>query len=115
MQINVFVTVNVGAEGEVLAVGRKFAAANLPFVVREPSNLLRKQVSALCSSNPDVQKANVLVSVGGIRRDKDGLGVLHTEQCEIIRVIALLAFMRREQRALSRGDVGDEDIRIRAF
>ena len=36
VQINVFVAVDVGAEGDVLAVGRELAAANFPFVVREP-------------------------------------------------------------------------------
>ncbi len=36
VQVDFFVAVDVGAEGDVLAVGRELAAANFPFVMREP-------------------------------------------------------------------------------
>ena len=52
-QIDVFVAVDVGAEGEVLAVGGEFAAADSPFILGKPGNLFAG----------DIQQADVVVAV----------------------------------------------------
>src|ERR1700722_20781913 len=55
-QIDFFVAIYIGGESDVLALGRKFATANFPFVVGEPGNLFCR----------DVEQADVVVSVRGI-------------------------------------------------
>src|SRR5580693_2527409 len=42
VQVNVFISVHVRAEGNMLAVGREFATMDLPFVAREPRDLLSR-------------------------------------------------------------------------
>src|ERR1700678_4347499 len=39
--VDIFIAIDVGAEGDVLAVEGEFAAANFPFVFGEPFNLAR--------------------------------------------------------------------------
>ena len=100
-KIDVFVAVDVGAEGDVLAVWREFAAADFPFIFREPRDLLA------C----DVEQANVVVAVASVRGKQHAPAVGR----DVVARIALFAAVRREQRAFSGCDVGDEDIRIRAL
>ena len=96
MKIDVFVAVDIGAEGEALAVGGEFAAADFPFVLGEPGDLLA------C----DFEKADIVVSVAGVRGEQNVLAVGRN----IVARVALFAAVRREQRAFPGGDFSDEDI-----
>src|ERR1035437_233738 len=108
VQVDVFVAVNIGAEQDVLAVGREVASANFPLVLGEPLDLLWNEGSCLFTFRPDVKQPDVVISVGRIRRDQYGLDIFQADPCEIVRIVALLALVRREQSALSRSYVGDK-------
>ena len=102
MQVDVFVAVNIGAEGDVLAVGRKLAAANLPLILCEPSGRYWSvDPGDRCSFIAVLEKTDVVVSIRRIRCDQY-LAQVRTgrHRVNIVRIIALLALMRRKQRAL---------------
>src|SRR6267378_3579383 len=101
MQVDVFVAIDVRAECDVLAIRRKLAAANFPFIVSEPGKFLSR-----C-----VEQTNVVVSVRGIRSKKN----LPAVGREVAGEIEMLSIMRCQQRALSGCDLGDEDIGVSSF
>ena len=84
-----------------LAVGRKIAAFDFPFVLGEPVD----------SFGGDIEQADVVIAVAGIRGDQQALSVGR----EVVGGVELFALVRREQRALTGGDFGDEDIGVRAL
>ena len=101
MQVDVGVAVHVGGPGDGLAVGRKIAAFDFPFVLGEPVDFL----------GGDIEQADIVVAVAGIRGDQQALAVGR----EVVGGVELFALVRREQRALAGGNFGDEDIGIRAL
>ena len=101
MNVDVGVAVHVGGPGDGLAVGREIAAFDFPFVLGEPVDFL----------GGDIEQADVVVAVAGIRGDQQALSVGRDFVCGV----ELFALVRREQRALTGGDFGDEDIGVRAL
>ena len=101
VQVDIGIAVDVGGPGDGLAVGRKIAAFDFPFVLGEPIDFL----------GGDIQQADVVIAVAGIRGDQQMLSVGR----EIVGGVKLFALVRRQQRALAGGNFGDEDIGIRAL
>ena len=65
IQIKVGVAIDVRAVGQKLAVGRKTLARNLPFVLREPMDLL----------TGNIEQSDVVVAIARIRGDQDALAI----------------------------------------
>ncbi len=84
------------ANDETFAIGRKFFASNLPLIFRDPRDLLGR----------DVEQADVLVPVGGIRSHQNALAVRR----DIDSPNSALSFVRREQCALRSRDISEENI-----
>src|SRR6202042_2918681 len=78
---NIFVAVDVSAEGDVLTIWRELAAANFPFIFREPGDLF-------CLS---VERPDVVVAVRCVRSEEDMLAIGR----KIVREVELFAVMRR--------------------
>src|SRR5271156_1795671 len=67
VQVDIFIAVDVGAEGDALAIGRKFAAANFPFVLGEPLDRLHGEISDRLTFHADAEKADIVVAILSIR------------------------------------------------
>ena len=101
MQIDVGIAFDIRSPGDELAVRRKVAARDLPFVLGEPRNLLGR----------NIQQANIVVAIRRVRSNQQLLAIGR----EIIGAIKLFALVRREQGTLARRNFGDKDIRIRSL
>ena len=93
MQINVFITVDVCAEGDVLTVRRELAATDFPFIFGKPFDRSGIDVSSLCALHADLKNSNVVVTVCGIGRDENYFLIL--AEINIVGAIKLLALVRR--------------------
>src|SRR5258708_1690913 len=98
VQVDVFIAIDVGAEGEVLAVRRELAAADFPFVFREPLDWSLVKYS--CDGGTfvtEVEKADVVVPVRSVRGDEYFPSVRNWTGINFVSEIKLLAFVRSEQ------------------
>src|SRR3984885_877304 len=70
VQVDIFVAIDVSAEGDVLAVGRKLAAAGFPLVFREPLDLFGSERSVHLCFHADPKETNIFVPVLSIRSNQ---------------------------------------------
>ena len=101
MQVDVFITIHIGTEHQMLAVEREVVGSNFPFVFGEPLDLLRRE-----AQGPDV-----FVAIRCIGGEQDGFPVGR----HVVGREKLLAIMRRQQGALSRAQICHEDIGVSAL
>src|ERR1019366_757049 len=111
MQVDVFVSVDIGTERNALAVGRELASANLPLVFGEPLDPASLNSSPFAHDRRR-EEADVVVPVRRVGSDQDSRKAVYGRRGNIVCKIKLLPLVRREQYTFGAFDIGDEDVRI---
>ena len=101
MQIDVAIALDIRRPRNEFAIRRKTSARDLPFVLGKPRDL----------PGCNIQQPNIVVAVCRVGSDQQLFAIGR----EIIGAVNLFALVRCEQGTLTRGDFGDEDIRIRSL
>ena len=100
VDIDVGIAIDVRGPGKRLAIGRERAGIDLPLVVGQPLDLLRR----------DVEQSHILVAVLRVGSNQDRPAVRR----EIVSGIGMFAFVLCQIRALPGGEVEHEDVRVLA-
>src|ERR1019366_2693027 len=99
--VDVDVAIEVRGVGQKFAIGRKRLAGNLPSILRNPADLLAR----------DVEQSCVVVAVAAVGGNQNALAVGR----HAVGRVAAFALVRRQERALGARNVYQEHIRVGPF
>src|SRR5882724_9396055 len=98
------------------AVGREFAATDFPFISGQPFDLSRMKDSGdRLASLAEIEKSDVVVAICSIGRHENVAPIGKWSGINVVCGISLLPFVRSEKGTFTRGNVGDENIRVGAL